>query len=99
MSTIKDDNKVTCVSCGHINYIRTDQVSVRVLDLQKTDIGLVVSTHNNSGILLNYNFTYSPDKGFEGFVDIEESLMYEAESVREFITTPEAMIRVYRPSR
>lgn len=97
MNTIKDDNRVTCVSCGHVNYIKTDEISVKVLELQKSDIGLMISTKHNRGILLGYEFKFSPSNGFEGYLDIEDSLMYEDDSVREFVRDSNETIKVYRP--
>lgn len=101
MSNSDSINKVVCQECGHVNYIHTQNVDVPVSKLLNEDIGLLIKTSNNSGLLERFNAGYDISGNFVAEMVITETLMggfvRDSYQHHEVFRDPYSMVTIARP--
>lgn len=90
---------VTCIKCGHTNFVHTEMIEVRVLDLTHEDIGLQILINGRTGPLTHvYPDGAGQHRAIFALTAMDRNAEWnEPDSWTSFFYQPEDTIMIWRP--
>jgi hypothetical protein len=97
-----ENNKITCVNCGHVNFLNTKPVALKFAELRKSDVGLEAGLNENRSDYIVLSFEKNADTTRRhhhtiNFFDPSADPLHEPDTMTRFFYNEDDVIYVWRP--